>query len=189
MALLTGNILLRHPIQFTDTNDIVGQHGGAYRHNGDVNLSVTGVFPTGTSTVPGGSDEVRYAKLFFVHSGTAGDILTNPLLYVTNESISNQIKIAPDPYWVKENLGSATPPHWNDQTGMTVNRTTVPTGLVAASFSGYTVSSPMDLKALSGTTITVDKAGVIGFWVQRTVQAGLPTNDEATFNIGLKGEI
>lgn len=191
MSLTTGDILLVYPTGWPhngnaglDDDNVIGgtaRAGSSWNQtNYTVNLTSTGVFPTGVSTVAGGSDHIRYAKLFFYHSGDASSSLVNPLIYLFNESISDQITMAPDPFY----LGNHAL-----ETGTSVNRQTLPNELEASHFTGYTSSSPMDLKAILGADITINSGDSIGFWIKRTIPAGLPSAEEVTFNIGLRGEV
>lgn len=179
--LTTGDIQLTYPIKWPGPTNITSQVGGAYKHDHRVLVNnLTGLFTTGVSAVPGGSDYYRYAKVFFAHSGTLNEYLTNPLVYIGNESVSDQLAIAPDPYWLRRHVA---------QTGCTNNITAVPDGLSQSEFSGYTVSNPMNISVITGSTVIMNRGDTLGVWVRLKVPGGLPSNPEATFNLGLNGQI
>jgi len=179
--LTTGDIQLTYPIKWPGPTNTTNQVGGLYAHDKRVLVSnSTGLFNTGLSSVPGGSDYYRYVKVFFAHSGQAGEYLTDPLVYIANESVTDQIVIAPDPYWLRRHAA---------QTGCTNNKTAIPDQLSQSEFSGYTVSNPMNISTITGSTVRMNRGDTLGVWVRLKIPGGLPNNPEATFNLGLNGQI
>ena len=178
MALTTGEIVLVYPKfwpTMTGTTDIIGGTGMA---SNPISNSSTGIFTTGSSSVPGGSSFVRYSKLFYEHTGFSGigNNLYNPFIYITNEAISDQISLAPDPYW----LGVAG--HVS-QTGTSAGRATLPDGLSSSHFSGRTASEPMRFNT------TLSSGQSLGFWVKMTVPAGLTSRSDNSFDFVIMGDI
>lgn len=176
MALTTGQITLVYPSSWPSITSTGTTIGGTPSTGSIVTNIATGVFPTGTSSVPGGTTYVRYSKLFYLHTGStgAGDLLQNPLIYIANEAISDQITLAPDPYW----LGSHAA-----QTGTSTGRAILPDGLSASHFSGYTSESPLTFST------TMSSGNSIGFWVKMSVPAGLTSRTDNSFDIVLRGDI
>ena len=152
-----------------------------------VNLSRTGAFATGQSGLAGSSTYTRYSKLFFYHAGTAGDTLTNPQVFLTNESVSDQVTFAPDAYFIDtDSFGGHG---LQSQTGTATGRSVRPEGLLDSHFSGYSVSNPLNFSDLPRGTITLDSGDFLGVWLRLQVPPGLQEAREASFNLGIRGEI
>ena len=178
--LTTGQISLFYPQNWPAISDTTSEVGGGVSSN-LINSTPTGLFPTGQSSVLGGPTFTRYAKVFFRHTGASVDTLSNPLLYITNQSIVGQINIAPDPYWLGIHAG---------QTGGSANRSSVPTGLTASNFSGYTIEAPLSLTNISSTGSVVFRSGnTIGVWARLSVPAGLQNSYENSFNLAIRGDV
>ena len=177
----TGQIILTYPISWPSITG-VGNIGGLPNSGSPVNTSSTGLYPTGVSTVAGGANYIAYAKVFFVHTGIPGtyESLSNPVIYITNESISDQITMSPDPYYL--NIHAA-------QTGITTGRFVAPIDLSTGYFTGYSADNPLRLSNMGRGTITVSNGNYIGLWVKQTIVAGLSTSADNTFNIAIQGEI
>lgn len=181
--LQTGDIRLMYP---TGWSTITGIDfiGGPPNTGALVNTSATGLFETGVSTVPGGAEFIRYAKVFYVHTGNLASLgnesLRNPLVYITNETSSNQVSLAPDLYYLGVNSA---------QTGGSLNRQTLPNEMSAAYFTGYTAENPLRFSSLSRGTVTLSSGNHLGFWVKLSVPPGLATSTDNSFNIALNGEI
>jgi hypothetical protein len=178
MPLNTGEIILAYPSiwpSISNTGSVIGGTGIA---STPVSSIATGIFPTGSSSVPGGSSFVRYSKLFYMHTGFTGtgNNLSNPFLYITNEAISDQISIAPDPYW----LGVT---NHTTQTGTSAGRASLPDGLSSSHFSGRTASTPLRFNT------TLSSGQSLGFWVKMTVPAGLTSRSDNSFDFVLMGDI
>jgi hypothetical protein len=176
MALTTGQIKLVYPYSWPSITSTGTLIGGVPVTGSVVSSVSTGIFPTGASAVPGGTTYVRYSKLFFLHTGNsaAGDSLQNPIIYIANEDISDQISIAPDPYW----LGSHAA-----QTGTATGRSVLPDSLTASHFTGYTADNPLSFN----TTLTSGNS--IGFWVKMSIAPGMTSRTDNSFDIVLRGDI
>jgi hypothetical protein len=182
MALTTGQINLYYPTG----NPLVSSTGvsvGATIDSGaPVNFSRTGVFATGHSNLAGGTTHVRYAKLFFRHDGTTGDIVKDPQVYITNTTYSDQLTLSPDPYYLGIHTSTTL-------TGMSSGRETLPGSLNAQHFSGYTVTTPLNFSSLSRGQITMNSGDYVGFWAKLSIPPGLPSSAENTFSIVFRGDI
>jgi hypothetical protein len=179
MALNTGEIILHYPLTHPDIYDESSTIGGNVDTSIIVNSSSTGLFATGLSTVAGGANYVRYAKVFVTNTGLSD--LVNPVMYITNQTLSNQIEIAADPYFTGAHTAS---------TGTSSNRAALPDKLLAVDFSGYTATNALDFSNLgsTGVTMAANSANSIGIWIRMTVQAGLPSSTLNTFSLGVRGE-
>lgn len=182
MTLTTGQIKLVYPTGWSVTTNLTAQIGGTPQTGNFVNTSTTGLFPTGTSSVAGGATSYRYAKVFFLHTGSTGatNNLQDPFVYITNETVYNQVTMSPDPYFLA--LHGA-------QTGLAVNRTTMPDQLSASYFTGYTADNPLRLSSLNIGSYTLTSGNAIGLWVRQAIVAGLTTSANNTFQFVLQGDI
>lgn len=180
MALTTGNFAFYNgtvaPAITNETDPI----GGAIDTGSPFVFSNTGFMPTGQSSLAGAGTDVWYSKLFIRHNGTPGDYLTNPQLYVSNDNVSNQIKIALDPAYTGFHAA---------QTGQASNRRTLPDGLSASDFSNYRGDSALVIDDIATSApITIDSGDSIGFWIKVSIPAGLTSAYTNTFDIVLRGE-
>lgn len=180
--LSINDIKLVYPTGQPSMANITTPLGGPPSTGNLVNSTNTGIFPTGTSNLPGGSTYNRYAKVHFLHTGSTGtnNNLADPFIYITNHSIDNQVSLAADPYFY--NTDSA-------QTGYTANRTTLPNGLSAANFIGYTVDNPLRISELPRGSYTLASGSSIGIWVKQNIQAGLVSSASNNFQLVLRGNI
>jgi len=180
MALGTGDLSFYYPLVWPTVTGLTTAIGGGIDTGNSYLFATTGSFPTGQSNLPGAGSETMYAKIFVRHEGVSGETLSNPMLYISNSDISDQLTIAPDPYWTG---GHAA------QTGQAANRLTIPGSLATGDFVNYLASSPMDLSTLSGNTVTIDSGESIGIWIKRSIPAGLSAGKTNTFNLILRGEV
>lgn len=177
----TGQIKLYYPTDWPSLNDGTSPIGGLIGST-LVNGTNTGLFPTGQSALAGGATYTRYAKVFFKHEGDAADTLSNPLIYITNITNSNQISICPDAFWFIAGYTS--------QTGGTANRSRVPSGLSDSYFTGYTVENPLSFTAISTTgSVSLSTGQYIGVWVRQRIVGGLGNSYDNSFNLAIKGEV
>lgn len=181
MSLNTGELYWCHAAGFSPVTGLTGSIGGAANTGSPVVFSPTGLFPTGMSSIPGGYTQIQYVKIFLCNSGdTSDDVLTNPSIYLSNISLSNQISMAPDPYFLGIHAA---------QTGEAANRATLPGGLSSSHFTGYNFEVPMDLSKIYGSTVTLETGQQIGVWIRRSIQPGLSSSNSNSFSIVVRGEI
>jgi len=182
MALSTGQIELCYPTGWPHVASTGEGVGFGITTGHYVNLSRTGCFATGSSNLVGSTTYTRYTKLFFRHGGAPGDTLTDPQLYITNETVTDQITMAPDAYYTHTS-------YYSHATGFSTGRAVMPNHLKSSDFSGYTASAPLNLSDLPRGQIILDSGGDIGFWLRLEVQPGLHIPREASFNIGIRGTL
>ncbi len=181
MALSTGELVWIHSINFSPVTGLTNTIGGTGNLSNPVVFNSTGIFPTGQSSIPGGSTQHMYAKLFLANTGNASDDrLSNPIFYFTNVEISDQIYMAPDPFYLGVHAA---------QTGTSANRVTLPGGLSASHFSGYSYETPLDLSSVYGSTVTLGTGQSIGIWLRRSIQPGLSSSNNNSFSIVVRGDI
>lgn len=175
--LSNNDIKLVYPTGWSSTSNLTSPIGGPPQTGAFVSTSSTGMFPTGTSAVAGSITNYRYSKVFFLHTGQSGvtNNLSDPFVYITNETVYNQIALAPDPYFL--GIHSA-------QTGFASNRTSIPHGLSAVYFTGYTAENPLRF-----TNVMLVTGGSIGIWVRQGIQPGLVTSYNNSFQLALNGNI
>lgn len=182
MALTTGDFAYYYGLVQPAITGLTTAIGGGIDTGNPVVFSNTGIMPTGQSNLAGAGTDVYYAKMFVQHEGVSGETLTNAQLYISNQNVSNQVKIALDPYYTGYHTAA---------TGQSDNRITLPDGLSASDFQEYRGDNPMSLDVLATglTPITIDSGDSIGFWVQVSIPAGLSTAYTNTFDLVLRGEV
>lgn len=180
MSLTTGDFSFYYGTSQPAMSDLTGQIGGSIDTGNPFVFSNTGLMPTGTSALAGAGSDVYYAKLFVRHEGLAGDYLSNPQLYISNDNVSDQVQIALDPCYTGFH---------SDYTGTASNRQTIPAGLATGDFYNYRGDSALIIDSIAtGAPITLDSGDSIGFWVRVTIPAGLSSSYTNTFDVVLRGE-
>jgi hypothetical protein len=180
MSLYTGDLGFYYPLNQPEIEDLESPIGGAINSGNPYVFSAQGIAPLINSPVAGAGSVSYYGKLFLKHGGMSGDILSNIQFYISNETVSDQVEIALDPYW--------TAIH-DAQTGQSDNRLSVPDEV--ASFDYYDAESPLvvnDIADASRTPVTIDSGDSIGIWVKISVPAGLSSSYANSFNIVVRGE-
>jgi len=180
MALTTGDFKYYYGDSTPATDTTGDTVGGAIDTGNEFAFHVTGLFPTGQSNLPGSASFTRYAKLFIRHEGNTGETLTNPLVYISNENISDQLTIAADPSFT----GAHAAP-----TGTSSGRVDLPDQMNSTDFVDYNVGTPLDLSSISGSTVQLDSGDYIALWLKLSIPAGLSDGFTNTFNLVLRGEI
>jgi len=197
MALTTGNFAYYYGTEqplMTGSAALTGPIGGSGDTGSGGNafiFSTTGLIPTGQSNLAGAGSDIWYAKVFVRHEGTAGELMTNPQLYVSNENISDQVQIALDPYWTGAGW-SGTVNSDSGQSGTAANRRSLPEFLVTGDFVNYRGDSPLiidDVATSSLVPVSLDSGDSIGFWIKIAIPAGLSSSYTNSFNVVLRGEV
>lgn len=180
--LTTGDIKIAYPLTWPSITSTGSTIGGAPNSGSLVQSYNTGIFPTGSSSIPGGTTYVRYSKLFFTHSGMPGSnhTIQDPFIYITNETVDNQISLAPDPYFLSTDSA---------QTGVSSGRAVIPNGLNSGHFSGYSIDSPLRISNLPRGSFSFVSGSAIGVWVKQSIQPGLSSSATNSFQLVLKGDI